>query len=151
VGQELTAASGEFDMIEHIACDVLDTPIGPLWIACSAQGVCKLVFPQEGSEAALGRWLASHAPRHERLPTNPFLEQARVELRDYFAGRRQTFTVPLDLRGPTLQRRVWRALTDIPYGQTVSYGSLARRLGDPKAARAVGAACGANPVPIIAP
>lgn len=138
-------------MIEHIACDGLDSPIGMLWFACSEQGVCKLVFPSEGAEAALHRWLASHAPHHERLPTNPFLEQARAEVRDYFAGRRQTFTVPLDLRGPPFQRRVWRALTDIPYGQTVSYGSLARRLGDPKAARAVGAACGANPVPIIAP
>lgn len=138
-------------MIEHIACDVLDTPIGPLWIACSEQGVCRLVFPSEGAEAALDRWLTSQAPHHERLPTNPVLEQARTEVRDYFAGRRQTFTVPLDLRGPAFQRRVWQALTEIPYGQTVSYGGLARRLGDPKAARAVGAACGANPVPIIAP
>lgn len=138
-------------MVEQIACDVLDTPIGSLWIACSERGVCKLVFPSEGDKAALDRWLTSHAPHHERLPTSPFLEQASAELRDYFAGQRQTFTVALDLRGPTFQRRVWEALTEIPYGQTVSYGSLARRLGDPKAARAVGTACGANPVPIIVP
>lgn len=138
-------------MVEQIACDVFDTPIGPLWIACSERGVCTLVFPDEGAKAALDRWLTSHAPHHERLPTSPFLEQASTELHDYFAGRRQTFTVPLDLRGPAFQRRVWQALTEIPYGQMVSYGRLARRLGDPKAARAVGTACGANPVPIIAP
>jgi O-6-methylguanine DNA methyltransferase len=59
--------------------------------------------------------------------------------------------VPLDLRGSPFHRRVWRALTSIPYGRTVSYGSIARDLGLPKAARAVGAACGANPVPLVAP
>jgi O6-methylguanine-DNA--protein-cysteine methyltransferase len=130
---------------------MLETPIGSLWIACSEGGVCKVVFPCEGAQATLDRWLAAHTPRCERLATSPFLEQAKAELREYFAGTRQTFTVPLDLRGPVFHRRVWQALRTIPYGHTVSYGGLARTLRLPKAARAVGAACGANPVPIIAP
>ena len=79
------------------------------------------------------------------------MEQTRAELGEYFAGTRHDFTLPLDLRGSPFYQRVWLALTQIPYGRTVSYGELAHTLGAPKAARAVGAACGANPVPIIAP
>jgi O-6-methylguanine DNA methyltransferase len=138
-------------MLEQLAVGSLDTPIGMLWIACSEQGVCKLVFPREGAKAALDRWLASHLPRHERGPTNALLEQTRAELSTYFDGTRHAFTVPLDLRGQPFQRSVWHALTTIPYGRTASYGELARMLGAPKAARAVGTACGANPVPVIAP
>jgi O6-methylguanine-DNA--protein-cysteine methyltransferase len=138
-------------MVEHIVSGALETPIGPLRIACSEQGICKLVFPLEGAKNALDRWLASHLPHGERLATSPFLEQAKAELGEYFLGARQTFTVPLDLRGPVFQRRVWQALSQIPYGHTVSYGSVARTLCLPQAARAVGAACGANPVPIIVP
>ena len=138
-------------MVEQIAIGGLETPIGALWMACSEQGMGKLVLPREGAKEALDRWLASHIPDGERLATSPFLEQAKAELREYFAGTRQTFTVPLDLRGPVFHRRVWQALSTIPYGQTVSYGGLARTLRLPKAARAVGAACGANPMPIIAP
>jgi O6-methylguanine-DNA--protein-cysteine methyltransferase len=138
-------------MSERIAIGGLETPIGFLRIACSEQGLCKLVFPCEGAQEVLDRWLALHRPNCERLPSNAVLEQASAELGAYFAGVRQAFSVPLDLRGPVFQRRVWQALTRIPYGQTVSYGDLARTLCLPKAARAVGAACGANPVPIIAP
>jgi O-6-methylguanine DNA methyltransferase len=138
-------------MVIQIAMGRLETPIGALWTACSAQGICKLVFPREGGKGALDRWVASHWPDCERLPTSPFLAQADAEIGEYFTGMRQTFTVPLDLHGPGFQRRVWQALTAIPYGQTVSYGGLARTLRIPNGARAVGAACGANPVPIIAP
>lgn len=138
-------------MVEQIAVGSLDTPIGVLWMACSQQGVCKLIFPREGAEAALDRWLASHMPARELTTTSVLLEQASAELSEYFAGSRNDFTLPLDLRGSSFHQRVWLALTNIPYGRTVSYGALARMLGTPKAARAVGAACGANPVPIIAP
>jgi O6-methylguanine-DNA--protein-cysteine methyltransferase len=138
-------------MTQDIAVGSLDTPIGVLWMACSERGICKLVFPNEGAQAALDRWLASHLPVHQRTAGSPLLEQASAELSAYFAGARQDFTVPLELHGQPFQRRVWQALTAIPYGHTVSYGELARRLAAPQAARAVGAACGANPVPIIAP
>jgi O-6-methylguanine DNA methyltransferase len=138
-------------MVEQIAVGALDTPIGMLWLACSEQGVCKVIFPREGAKAALDRWLALRMPTHERTTMSTLLPQAAAELSEYFVGSRHDFALPLDLRGSSFHRRVWLALTQIPYGCTVSYGELARRLGTSKAARAVGAACGANPVPIIAP
>jgi methylated-DNA-[protein]-cysteine S-methyltransferase len=138
-------------MPEQIAVGSLDTPIGVLWIACSEQGVCKLAFPGAGAKAALDRWLAAHTPARELTATSALLEQTFAELDAYFAGTRHDFTLPLDLRGSAFHQRVWLALTQIPYGHTMSYGELARTLATAKAARAVGAACGANPVPIIAP
>jgi methylated-DNA-[protein]-cysteine S-methyltransferase len=138
-------------MIEQVTIGSLDTPIGELWIACSERGVCKVVFPCEGGRAALDPWLASCLPSLEPTATSALLEQTRAELGEYFADTRQDFTLPLDFQGSAFYLRVWRALTRIPYGRTTSYGELAHTLGAPKAARAVGAACGANPVPIIAP
>jgi O6-methylguanine-DNA--protein-cysteine methyltransferase len=138
-------------MVEQVAVGSLDTPIGVLWMACSAQGLCKLVFPREGAKATLERWLAVHMPTHALTPASALLEHTCAELGEYFAGTRHDFTLSLDLQGSSFHQRVWRALTQVPYGHTVSYGALARTLGAPKAARAVGAACGANPVPIIAP
>jgi O6-methylguanine-DNA--protein-cysteine methyltransferase len=138
-------------MVKPIAVGALETPIGVLWTACSGEGICKLVFPREGAKAALDRWLAVHMPTRQCTTTSALLERTFAELREYFAGTRQAFTVPLDLRGSPFHRRVWQTLTSIPYGRTVSYGSIARELGLPKAARAVGAACGANPVPLVAP
>jgi O-6-methylguanine DNA methyltransferase len=138
-------------MIEQVTIGSLDTPIGELWIACSERGVCKVVFPCEGGRAALDPWLASYPPNHELTATSALLEQTCAELSEYFAETRQGFTLPLDFQGSAFYQRVWRALTQIPYGRTTSYGELAHTLGAPKAARAVGAACGANPVPIIAP
>jgi methylated-DNA-[protein]-cysteine S-methyltransferase len=81
----------------------------------------------------------------------PILKQTETELRQYFAGERTEFTVPLDMRGTPFQKQVWEALLGIPYGETRTYGQLALQLGNPKATRAVGAANGRNPVAIIAP
>jgi methylated-DNA-[protein]-cysteine S-methyltransferase len=72
-------------------------------------------------------------------------------LQAYFDGRRREFDLPLDLPGASFQLMVWRELTRIPFGETISYGELARRIGRPTAYRAVGAASGANPIPIIIP
>jgi methylated-DNA-[protein]-cysteine S-methyltransferase len=138
-------------MVEQVAVGALHTPIGVLWMACSEQGVCKLLFPREEAKAALERWLAVHMPAHGLTTASASLERASAELNEYFAGTRHDFTLPLDFQGSAFHHQVWLALTQIPYGRTVSYGNLARALGAPKAARAVGAACGANPVPIIAP
>jgi methylated-DNA-[protein]-cysteine S-methyltransferase len=79
------------------------------------------------------------------------LEEAARQLREYFAGTRTAFTVPIDLVGTPFQRQAWFGLADIPYGETVSYAEQARRLGRPRAVRAVGAANGRNPVPIVLP
>lgn len=138
-------------MHESIAVGSLDSPIGFLRAACSERGVCRVVFPRETEHRPLESWIAQHTPKAARLTTNALLERTFTELREYFEGTRHDFTLPLDLRGNTFQRRVWDALAHIPYGQTVSYGGIARRVSTLQAARAVGAACGANPVPIIVP
>jgi len=82
---------------------------------------------------------------------NPILQLARRQLDEYFARTRTSFDLPLDAEGTAFERRVWDLLRAIPYGTTTSYGELARRLGEPKEARAVGAANGKNPIPIIVP
>jgi methylated-DNA-[protein]-cysteine S-methyltransferase len=80
----------------------------------------------------------------------PF-EEVRIQLAEYFAGRRTAFGLPLAMAGSPFQRRVWRALQEIPYGETTSYGEIARRVGVPSAPRAVGVANGQNPVAVIVP
>jgi methylated-DNA-[protein]-cysteine S-methyltransferase len=79
------------------------------------------------------------------------LDKTEKQLKEYFAGSRTTFDLPLEPSGTDFQLSVWELLRKIPYGVTTSYGELARRLGEPKASRAVGAANGANPIPIIVP
>jgi methylated-DNA-[protein]-cysteine S-methyltransferase len=83
--------------------------------------------------------------------TQSLLDRVEAQLDEYFAGKRTTFDLPLEPRGTDFQLSVWELLRKIPYGVTTSYGELARRLGEPKASRAVGAANGANPIPIIVP
>src|SRR4029077_10281358 len=83
--------------------------------------------------------------------THPVLIETERQLEEYFAGRRKEFAVTLDLAGTAFQRKVWNALLTIPFGETRSYGQIARQIGNPDAVRAVGAANGRNPVSIIAP
>jgi methylated-DNA-[protein]-cysteine S-methyltransferase len=82
---------------------------------------------------------------------HPILAAASKQLQEYFAGDRRDFTIPLDLEGTDFQRAAWLALADVPYGETASYGEQAERIGRPRASRAVGAANGKNPVPIVLP
>jgi len=89
-------------------------------------------------------------PGHESA-SNPLLGRAIDQLRRYFAGELREFDMPLDMQGTAFQKRVWDALLKIPYGETRSYGHVANTIGAPKAVRAVGAANGRNPVPIIVP
>lgn len=86
-------------------------------------------------------------PRHD----NHIIQQTAKELSEYFDGSRKAFTIPLDPEGTDFQHSVWRGLREIPYGQTTTYGELARKLGDPNKMRAVGRANGQNPIPIIIP
>jgi methylated-DNA-[protein]-cysteine S-methyltransferase len=118
------------------------SPLGPLLLV--------------GTEDALTSiWLPSGRDRLEPDPgwiesAAPFAEAVR-QLGAYFAGRLRQFDLPLAPEGTAFQQRVWRALLDIPYGETVSYGELARRIGRPSAVRAVGAANGQNPLSIVIP
>jgi methylated-DNA-[protein]-cysteine S-methyltransferase len=115
-------------------------PYFPLWIECLDEAVARVSFeePPTGLVRA-------------RDDGHPLVRRASEQLREYFAGERRRFDLPLELEGTPFQLRVWNALLEIPYGETRSYGQLARELGVPGAARAVGAANGANPVAIIVP
>lgn len=118
-----------------------DSPIGPLVLQC------------DGS-ALVGIWLpgSADAPHATAGPADTApLKAAVQQLTAYFAGQRTTFDLPLALRGTAFQMRVWDQLKAIPHGETISYGELARRVGSPAAARAVGAANGRNPLPIVIP
>jgi len=120
------------------------SPIGDLVITASDSGLTGVWFPGKGPVAAA-------RPDDERGPASELLARASEQLAEYFAGTRTTFDLPLDAGGTAFERRVWDALRTIPYGRTLSYSELARRLGDPRATRAVGAANGKNPIPIIVP
>jgi methylated-DNA-[protein]-cysteine S-methyltransferase len=124
----------------------LDTPIGKLLLAGDQKGVHRITFPTKGNphEAALPEpgWIES---------TRGPLKEAVRQLKEYFKGDRTEFDLPLAPEGTQFQKSVWRNLCDIPYGETISYGELARRVGNPKASRAVGAANGSNPLPIVVP
>lgn len=116
------------------------TPVGWLEVRAREEGVVavELGVPESADERGSGQALA-------------WARQAREELQAYFSGRQQGFSVPLLLSGTAFQQAVWHKLLDIPYGQTTTYGTLARALGKAGAARAVGAACAANPIPILVP
>ena len=121
---------------------VVDTPIGPLTLVATADALRELRFPN-GRPVGPGDGPAE--------PEHPVLAQARRELGEYFAGERTAFAVALDPRGSPFQRDAWRGLATIPFGETVSYGEQARRLGHAGKARAIGAANGSNPIPVILP
>ena len=112
-----------------------------------------LVLESDG-DVLIGLWLP-HERRHARRDATghvpAVLTQAARELEEYFAGTRTGFEVPLELDGTPFQREVWNELTRIGYGETITYGELARRVGRPRGPRAVGQANGRNPVPIIVP
>lgn len=120
----------------------------------SPVGALKLVASDAGLSAVL--W-ENDDPKRVRVgelidaPEYPVLIQAERELREYFAGERTSFSVPLDASGTAFQKKAWAALLTIPYGETRSYGQLAMQIGNPKASRAVGAANGRNPISIIVP
>jgi methylated-DNA-[protein]-cysteine S-methyltransferase len=121
----------------------LDTPVGTLLIAGDASAILQITFPSRGKAVkAEAGWVES-----ERGP----VAEAMRQLREYFAGKRTGFDLPLAPLGTTFQHSVWRQLQGIPYGETISYGELARRVGNPKASRAVGSANGKNPLPIVIP
>ncbi|KAA2254505.1 methylated-DNA--[protein]-cysteine S-methyltransferase [Solihabitans fulvus] len=126
----------------HRSHTVLDSPVGPL-TAVAVDGVLAGLYMHE----------QRHRPPAETfgVPDDEPFGAVADQLADYFAGRRTEFDLPMTFLGTPFQRRVWTALLDIPYGETVSYGELAERIGSPTAARAVGLANGKNPISLIVP
>ena len=128
--------------MEALRYATLESPLGPVLVAADDDGLRQISF-LAGTRAV--------TPPADWVRDEGALAAALAQLRAYFAGRRQAFDLPLAARGTAFQQRVWRALCEIPYGQTISYGTLARRIGQPSASRAVGAANGRNPLPIVVP
>jgi len=121
------------------------TPVGELTLVASDRGLRAILWPK------LSPTRAGIHPRPHRNPDHPILIETAAQLDAYFAGSRTTFDIPLDLQGTRFQLAAWRSLADIPFGATTSYGRQAAALGIPTAARALGAANGANPVCIVLP
>lgn len=129
-------------MSASIYFDYLESPIGDLLVVGDGEHVTRLYLPNHKRGV-----MPDDSWRRSKTP----FEQAQQELAEYFAGERRTFEVPLRAAGTPFQQRVWQELVRIPFGVTISYAELARRVGQPNASRAVGNANGRNPISIIVP
>jgi methylated-DNA-[protein]-cysteine S-methyltransferase len=122
----------------------MSSPVGSLTLVATEDGLAAILWEND-------------RPRRVRLNLDaeegghPVLVETERQLEEYFAGRRKRFALKLDLSGTTFQRQVWNALMTIPFGETRSYGQIAKQIGNPSAVRAVGAASGRNPISIVAP
>ncbi|MFN2470514.1 MAG: methylated-DNA--[protein]-cysteine S-methyltransferase [Gaiellaceae bacterium] len=143
--REHAAAEGLLD----VAYDFADSPLGPLLVAGSEHGLCRVTYDPvpEQIEDELARTFGVRLLRVPRA-----LDHVRRQLDEYFAGRRRSFDVPLDLRlARDFSRNVLEQLARVPYGEVTTYGTLAQRAGRPRAARAVGTVMNRNPIPIVLP
>jgi methylated-DNA-[protein]-cysteine S-methyltransferase len=120
-----------------------DTPAGRILVAGDQSALKEVRFLKERPGQV-------EVPDHWRQGERPLREALR-QLRLYFAGKLKTFDIPIEPEGTSFQQRVWQALRGVPFGETASYGQIAKAIGQPKACRAVGAANGRNPIPIIVP
>ncbi len=120
----------------------LDSPIGALLLVSEDSRLSQIMFAKDGRPAV---------PKAEWREEAAALREPIRQLRAYFAGELETFDLPLAPEGTPFQQNVWGELLKIPYGNTTSYGELAKRIGNPKASRAVGLANGSNPIPIVIP
>jgi methylated-DNA-[protein]-cysteine S-methyltransferase len=122
----------------------MKSPVGELKLVASDKGLAAILWENDN-------------PRRVRLAPvsedkdHPVLLEAERQLRDYFSGKRRSFSLKLDFKGTEFQKKVWTALLTIPFAETLSYGQIAKQIKNPKAVRAVGAAIGKNPISIIAP
>ena len=133
-----------------VAYRAIDSPVGPLLLAATEQGLIRVAFAREGHDAVLQTLADQVSPRILSAPGR--LDAAARELDEYFAGRRHTFDLPLDWRlSAGFRRTVLSHLPEIGYGHTATYSAVARLAGSPKAVRAVGTACATNPLPLVVP
>lgn len=144
--EEASAAGGLID----VAYRTIDTPVGPLLLATTERGVVRVAFESEGHDAVLAALAEKLSPRILKSPRR--LDALAAEFDEYFAGRRRSFDLPLDLSlSKGFRRDVLEQLRSIGYGRTRSYSEVATAAGSPRAVRAVGSACATNPLPIVVP
>ena len=127
-----------------LSTKTIASPVGELTLVARDKGLVAILWENDSPDRVkLGAT--------QEDATHPVLAAAEAQLREYFAGTRTRFALPLDFRGTDFQKSVWAELLAIPFGETRSYGEIAMKLGRPKASRAVGAANGRNPISIVAP
>ncbi|NOU63698.1 methylated-DNA--[protein]-cysteine S-methyltransferase [Paenibacillus sp. LMG 31461] len=130
----------------------IDSPIGPLVLVASPQGLCKVEFgTYEKNREQREQWASRWYGAFELIENAEQLAPVAEQLMQYFKRERDSFEGDLDLQGTDFQKRVWLALQTIPYGETASYKHIAEAIGSPKAVRAVGGANNQNPIPVIIP
>ena len=141
-------AAATLDLVD-IGFDLVDSPVGPLLVAASKEGLASISFDPRPEEH-LERLARIAGPRVLRSPRS--VDEARHELDQYFDGRRRAFDLTLDLRGlPAFTLSVLNELARVPYGETTTYGALAAKVGSPRASRAVGTVMNRNRIPIVFP
>jgi methylated-DNA-[protein]-cysteine S-methyltransferase len=147
---ERLAAAAARDGLLDVAYTTIDTPVGPLLLAATDKGLVRVAYASQDHDLVLADLAQRVSPRVLRAPGR--LSVAARELDEYFAGRRTTFDLPLDLAlSSGFRRLVQQHLPDIAYGHTQSYKQVAEIVGNPRAVRAVGTACATNPLPVVVP
>jgi methylated-DNA-[protein]-cysteine S-methyltransferase len=142
--------AADADGVLDVAYRTIDTPVGTLLLAATPIGLVRVAYDVEGHDAVLGRLADAVSPRILRSPLR--LDVVARQLDEYFAKRRTTFDVPVDLRlADGFRRSVIEHLRNIGYGDRESYATVAAAVGSPKAVRAVGTACARNPLPVVIP
>jgi methylated-DNA-[protein]-cysteine S-methyltransferase len=150
LGAWLAERAADEDLLD-VAYAPLDTPLGVATVAATDRGLVRVMLPNQDRESGLERIAREVSPRILEAPAR--VDRARRELDEYFAGRRRAFDLDVDLRllHGEFYRRVLEALGGVRFGQTLTYGEVAARAGNPRAHRAAGTAVGSNPVPIVVP
>ena len=144
------AVAADRDGILDVAYRIVDSPVGPLLVAATDQGLVRVAYANEGHDAVLQQLADKISPRILHAPTR--LDTVARELDEYFAGIRRTFDIALDWRlSAGFRSTVLHHLPEIGYGHTASYAAVAQLAGNPKAVRAVGTACATNPLPVVVP
>ncbi len=145
------AAAADADGVLDIAYQTMDTPVGSLLLAATKAGLVRVAYANEDHDAVLQTLADRVSSRILHAPTR--LDAVATQFEEYFAGQRRSFDIPLDWRlsGGFRSTVLHHLATDLGYGQTASYGTVARLAGNPKAIRAVGTACATNPLPVVVP
>ena len=131
-------------MKQDYVSKTIESPVGRMTLVASQKGLTGILWEKDDS---------IHVQPENIIQDDqdPVLLRAELQLKEYFNKERQVFSLDLDFNGTEFQKKVWNALLTIPYGETRTYGEIARQIGSPKSSRAVGAASGKNPISIVAP